>query len=201
MGSIPGSKRSPGGGSSNPLQYSCLKNPMDRRACGSVGYSPQDRKGVGHDLLTKTTKNYNKILSKAYLFHSSDYFFVYACVSKCILLFPFFKIKFLKGSISANTASEIKEAKLSLYFNLLPLLCLSYDSLQASQVMLVVKNLPANAGEMRHRFNPWVRKIPWRRKRQTNLIFLPGESQEQKSLAGYSIHKVAKSWAQISMHS
>ena len=31
-GSIPGSGRSPGGGNGNPLQYSCLKNPMDRRA-------------------------------------------------------------------------------------------------------------------------------------------------------------------------
>ena len=30
--SMPGSGRSPGGGHSNPLQYSCLKNPMDRGA-------------------------------------------------------------------------------------------------------------------------------------------------------------------------
>ena len=29
-GSIPGSGRSPGGGHGNPLQYSCLENPMDR---------------------------------------------------------------------------------------------------------------------------------------------------------------------------
>ena len=28
-GSIPGSERSPGEGNGNPLQYSCLKNPMD----------------------------------------------------------------------------------------------------------------------------------------------------------------------------
>ena len=32
LGSIPGSKRSPGGGHSNPLQYSWLKNSVDRRA-------------------------------------------------------------------------------------------------------------------------------------------------------------------------
>ena len=31
-GSIPGSGRSPGGGYGNPLQYSCLGNPMDREA-------------------------------------------------------------------------------------------------------------------------------------------------------------------------
>ena len=32
LGLISGSGRSPGGGCSSPLQYSCLKNPMDRRA-------------------------------------------------------------------------------------------------------------------------------------------------------------------------
>ena len=30
VGLIPGSGRSPGGGHGNPLQYSCLENPMDR---------------------------------------------------------------------------------------------------------------------------------------------------------------------------
>ena len=32
VGLIPGSGRSPGEGSGNPLQYSCLGNPMDRGA-------------------------------------------------------------------------------------------------------------------------------------------------------------------------
>ena len=32
MGSIPGSGRSPGEGNGNPLQYTCLGNPMDRGA-------------------------------------------------------------------------------------------------------------------------------------------------------------------------
>ena len=32
VGSIPGSERSPGEGNSNPPQYSCLGNPMDRGA-------------------------------------------------------------------------------------------------------------------------------------------------------------------------
>ena len=32
MGSVPGWRRSPGEGQSNPLQYSCLENPMDRGA-------------------------------------------------------------------------------------------------------------------------------------------------------------------------
>ena len=33
VGSIPGLGRSPGRGSGNPLQYSCLENPMDSGAC------------------------------------------------------------------------------------------------------------------------------------------------------------------------
>ena len=41
-GSIPGSGRSPGEGNGNPLQYSCLENPMDRGAL--VGYSPRGHK-------------------------------------------------------------------------------------------------------------------------------------------------------------
>ena len=32
VGSIPGSRRSLGEGNDNPLQYSCLGNPMDKRA-------------------------------------------------------------------------------------------------------------------------------------------------------------------------
>ena len=37
MGSIPGSGRSPEGGHVNPLQYSCLENPMGRGAwCATV---------------------------------------------------------------------------------------------------------------------------------------------------------------------
>ena len=32
LGSIPGSGRSPGEGNGNPLQYSCLENPIDRGA-------------------------------------------------------------------------------------------------------------------------------------------------------------------------
>ena len=32
VGLIPGSERSPGGGRGNPLQYSCLENPLDKGA-------------------------------------------------------------------------------------------------------------------------------------------------------------------------
>ena len=39
VGSIPGSGIFPGGGHGNLLQYSCLKNPMDREAWWATVYT------------------------------------------------------------------------------------------------------------------------------------------------------------------
>ena len=39
---------------------------------------------------------------------------------------------------------------------------------------------------MRCGFDPWIGKIPWRRKWQPTAVFLPGESCGQRSLVGYS---------------
>ena len=46
------------------------------------------------------------------------------------------------------------------------------------------KNLLVSAGDSG--FDPWVWKIPWRRKCHPVPVFLPGKSQGQRSLAGYS---------------
>ena len=52
----------------------------------------------------------------------------------------------------------------------------------------VVKTLPANAGDVGDGgFDPWVGKIPWRRKLQPTPVFLPGKLHGQKSLVGYSL--------------
>ena len=47
----------------------------------------------------------------------------------------------------------------------------------------MVKNPSANVGDS---FNPWVRKIPWRREWQPTPEFLPGEVHGQRSLVSYS---------------
>ena len=53
-------------------------------------------------------------------------------------------------------------------------------------VALVAKNSSASAGIIkRHRFIPWVRKVPCRRAWQPTPVFLPEESHGQRSLAGY----------------
>ena len=52
------------------------------------------------------------------------------------------------------------------------------------------------------RFNPWVGKIPWRRKWQSTLPFLSGESYGQRSLADCSPwgHKELDMTGQLSTH-
>ena len=52
---------------------------------------------------------------------------------------------------------------------------------------LVVKNLPANVGDVRHGFSVWAGKTSWGRAWQYRPVFLPEESHGQKS------HKVTES--------
>ena len=47
----------------------------------------------------------------------------------------------------------------------------------------------------RCRFDPWIRKIPWRRAWQPTPVFLPGKSHGQRSLA--TVHRVAESQTQL----
>ena len=54
-GSIPGLGRSPGEGNGNPLQYSCLENPMDRGAWQAAVH------GVAKELDTTQQLNNNNI--------------------------------------------------------------------------------------------------------------------------------------------
>ena len=53
VSSIPGSERSPGEGNGNPLQYSCLGNPIDRESWQAN--SPWGWKRDGHNLVTEHT--------------------------------------------------------------------------------------------------------------------------------------------------
>ena len=61
LGSIPGLQRSPGGGNSNPLQYSCLGNSMDRGAWWATVYGVAR---TGHDLVTKPPQVHTRCLDK-----------------------------------------------------------------------------------------------------------------------------------------
>jgi len=56
---------------------------------------------------------------------------------------------------------------------------------------------------MRHGFDSWVGKIPWRSTWQPTPVLLPGEARGQRSLVGCTVHGLAKSrpWLKrLSMH-
>ena len=58
---------------------------------------------------------------------------------------------------------------------------------RASQVALVVKNLPANAEDIRDTGSiPGSGRSSWRKAWQPNSVFLPGKSRGLRSLVGYS---------------
>ena len=63
LGSIPGSGRSPGEGNGNPLQYSCLENPMDGGAWWATVH------GVTESVMTKQLH-----------FHLRLWFFQWSCM-------------------------------------------------------------------------------------------------------------------------
>ena len=98
LGSMPGSGRSPGGGNGNPLQYSCVENPMDRGACWATVHGVTE----GHDWA-----------------HTQQ-----------------------AGKVYLHFAFEKTETQGDLKIRLSP-----YN--WASQVAPVVKNPPANAGDIR----------------------------------------------------
>ena len=62
---------------------------------------------------------------------------------------------------------------------------------------LVLKNMPANAGDIRKRgLSPWVGKIPWRRAWQPISIFLPGESHGRGAWWA-TVCRIAQSWTRL----
>ena len=56
------------------------------------------------------------------------------------------------------------------------------DQYFPGRVSLVLSSKESACQCTRLEFHPWIRKIPWRRKRQPTPVFLPGKSQGQRSL-------------------
>ena len=101
-GSIPGSRRLPGGGHGNSLQYSCLENPMDRGAgrLQSVG-----SQGVRHNWSNCTQAKEEKSLS-IFTFNINS-------LRLTLSLFPFCEWK-TDTQVGLHTAKEVLVLELSL---------------------------------------------------------------------------------------
>ena len=68
-------------------------------------------------------------------------------------------------------------------FTLVPIWCRKYIQ---NGLPRWLSGKESSCQSRRHWFDPWVRKIPWRRKWQPTPVFLPGESQGQRSPASHS---------------
>ena len=66
----------------------------------------------------------------------------------------------------------------------------------ASRAAPVLKSPPASAGDKRHRLDPWVGKIPWKKAWQLTPVFSPGKSHGQRNLAA-TVHRAAQSRTQL----
>ena len=117
-------------------------------------------------------------------------FLIFCLVNLCIFVKILMKMCLLEGS------STLTKSVYLLFFNLgnpiyyLPPLCLSSPVLPfygawvpwAFLVAQMVENLQCR----RLRFSPWVRKLPWRREWQSTPVCLPGKTNGQSTLVGYS---------------
>ena len=91
LGSIPGLQRSPGGGNSNPLQYSCLGNSMDRGAWWATSPWGHKESDTTECLSTQSTaKRVLLLLTCAPVFNQplikADYFFLNFKLVRNVLL-------------------------------------------------------------------------------------------------------------------
>ena len=76
LGSIPWSGRSPGEGNGNPLQYSCLGNPMDRGAWWATVHGVAKRQDLAikqQQLFRIYIYLYSNLLSILKLLHCMDF--------------------------------------------------------------------------------------------------------------------------------
>ena len=117
----------------------------------------------------------------------------------------------MPGSLTSLTCitdiSDLTPAHFSLYL-LLPLALSSANShiflqqyymLAFSQSILGFPGGPSGKESVhryrrhkRHRFDSWVRKIPWRRKWQSALVFLLGESPGQRGAWQVIVHRITE---------
>ena len=100
-----------------------------------------------------------------------------SCINMLLLLLS----RFSRVRLCATPQTAAHQALLSLGFSRQEHWSrLPFPSPMAS---LVAQNLPRFRSP---RFDPWVRKIPWKREWQSTTVFLPGGFHGQSSLAGYS---------------
>ena len=207
LGSIPGLGRSPGEGNSNPLQYSCLENPMDR--------------GVWWAIVHGVAKSWTQLSDFTFiLVHTRHLAYINLFnppsipTRETLSLSPFYRPgnwgqvvwQLAKGRQLWVVKQNQNPGSLQ---NLRFYLSHTDIVLTLSTIYTMARKCGFPAGtrgkepacqcrrHKRHRFHPWVGKIPWRRAWQPTPVFLPGESpwtEEPGRLQSIGLQRVGHNW-------
>ena len=163
MGSIPGLGRSPGIGNGNPFlfpgKYPCLENSMDRGAWWALsmgGRVRHDWACMHHTVQELERTDFECSLGIRTWWALGAALLTYVTSLEWLYLFESW----------FNFWSEYTDSKLWL------------------PRRLSGKESSCQCGRLR--FDPWVGKIPWRRKWEPSPVLLTGKSHGQRSLAGSS---------------
>ena len=146
-------------GSGSPLQHSFLENPMHR---GTWQATVHGVTRVRHDLKPLNHHHHHSVKTMGFV----------SIQSILKIHFRIFLAELSWGSYLFSrqlVSSFIKQRQEKLPFSIVDNikqgnLCINRYTTWAFQVVLLVKNPPANVSRpKRHGFDPWVGKIPWRR--------------------------------------
>ena len=97
------------------------------------------------------------------------------------------KLLFIRMNKESIPKTEIKLIPMnSIVFQMNTIIILNADGKETIDFPWWLSGKESAGQCRRRRFDPWVRKIPWRRKWQPSPVFLPGESHGQRSLVGYN---------------
>ena len=118
LGSIPGLGRSPGEGNGNPLQYSCLENPMDRGAWQATGYKFIYLAALG---LSWSTQNLCCIMWELSLRHTGSLVsgWEFSCSMAYGILVPRPRIKFESPVLQGRSLTNGRAGRSLLFFILM----------------------------------------------------------------------------------
>ena len=173
-----------GGRNGNPLQCSCLENPRDRGAWWAA------ISGVAH--------SWTRL---KWLSSSSN------CISSAVAHFSVLGRSTEGRSHRPHTLlrthnSMVNALRALQWRNPPTCVDLRLPDLPGCEILFLgpprwLSGQESACQRRRRQFNPWVVKIPQRRKWQSTPAFLSGKSQGQRSLVG-TVHGVAKTWTQLS---
>ena len=199
LGSVPGLGKSPGEGGSNPLQYSCLENSMDWGSWWAIVHG-----------VTKSWTRLEWLNTAQNACEGSERERVGHIPTLRAAQFAWSLWTRVRGGwvgmerqAGARACWPCK-ARQSLDWILSPVV--STEGVTGSGCVLTKITLVAEwreeigQGHKRHRFNPLVRKIPWRRAWQPTPVLLPREfpwTEEPSGLQSLGLQRVRHDWGDL----